>query len=134
MSRKATKRTMSARIVLTPSAYKAIEQAAFKNCRTVSQELSYRIECQIAGHSVVRTSSAAQPDKYDDPVQKSEPNSDSCVIPPMTNESWTDEQESEIAALGKSSGLSDGQLMALRIIHKTFDGVKAAIVSEGVPA
>ena len=137
MAKKA-KRSMAARIVLTAQAYKAVADAAFQNCRTVSQELSYMIERQI-GQKCAKSDPvlfvAGANDRYDTPAATQEvrhaTEAATATLPPA---GWTQEQEDAIYALGKDAGLTESNITALRLIHKHFDAVKAAIESERVPA
>lgn len=143
MARRSKKRTMSARIVLTAEAYGAIESAAFKNCRTVSQELSYRIERQIEQkHAITETPYIPPLACYDEPEPRQyvsaasrdapgTPGMAKATLPPA---GWTPEQESEIYVLGQAAGLGDAQVTALRLINKNYEAVKAAIESEKVAA
>ena len=134
MAKKAKKRTMAARIVLTVHAYKAVEEAAFRNCRTVSQELSYRIERQIEAKSP-QEPIYAPITRYDEPAASQEPRlaleAPLAALPPAR---WTQAQEDSIYALGKETGLAESQITALRLIHKHFEAVKTAIETERVPA
>lgn len=126
-------RTKSARVKLTAAAYKIIEAAAFKNCRDVSQELSYRIESQISGKAVPAHAldyDAPATARYDEapaPVED-------ILGAPLPPAGWTPEQETDIQALGSEAKMSEAQITALRLIHKHYDAVKAAIKSEKVLA
>ena len=135
MARKA-RRTHAARIALTAAVYQAVESAAFKNCRTVSQELSYMIERQIAGKAPAPALAYNAPlAHYDSPAasqdapQANEPSP--VDLPPP---GWTPEQEAKIYALGQDAGLGEAQITALRIIHKHYGAVVTAIEAERVPA
>jgi len=128
---------MSAKIVLTVEAYKAIEAAAFKNCRTVSQELSYRIERQIEGKAPAMEISSYVPiDRYDAPAATPTTVPVAAELPHaiLPSPGWTPEQETEIYELGKAAGLGDAQITALHLIHKTYDATKTAIESEKIAA
>lgn len=142
MAIRSKKRTMSARIVLTAEAYKAVEESSFKNCRTVSQELSYMIERQIAGKLPQESIKYAPLDRYDAPVAlydatTAHPDAQGATettestLPPAE---WTHEQEDGIYAIGKDAGLAESQVTALRLIHKNYGAVLAAIEDEKVPA
>jgi len=125
------KRKMAARILLTAEAYNSVERSAFKNCRTVSQELTYMVERQIAGKAPVNGSQLPQDaqERYDAPVV-----AEDVIGPPLPPEGWTEAQETEVYALGKDAGLGESQVTALRLIHKHFEAVKAAIEAEKVAA
>lgn len=130
----AKKRNKVARIVLTSQAYKAIEDAAFKNCRTVSQELSYRIERQIEGKPV-SVAPAVRLDRYDDaPTVEAAPVAPVESVKPLPPAGWTKEQEDAINVLGAGLGKTEAEITMLRLIHKDYNSVKAAIEAEAVPA
>ena len=139
MARRSKKRTMSARIVLTAEAYEAVEVAAFKNCRTVSQELTYRIEGQIGGKGtgspLMLTNTDATMARYDAPAASQDaPQALEPSLAALPAAGWTPEQEAEIYALGQAAGLGAAQVTALRLIHKDYGFVVAAIEAERVPA
>lgn len=97
MTKKAKKRIMAAEIHLTKSAFKQVEEIAFKNCRTISQELSYMIERQLdkkENQSVANDFTSPQPVfTYDSPTQekKDSPELQFTTSPVVGNVHWTEE-------------------------------------------
>ena len=130
MARKTRKRTMAVRISLTNKAYKQVEIAAFKNCRTVSQELTYMVERQLVVHGPIKTYDAPTCDdpKYDSPDQNNQ--SQSAFISNGHDLPWTQEQEYRIGTFAKEANISEAQLTALKFLHKTPEDVIEAIKSE----
>ena len=138
-------RTQAARVPLTDDAYAAIEAAAFKNCRTVSQELTYRIEAGLRGPS---TPAPYYPPSPPPPLGADAPTGPYMETTPQVTVTsgvppevimWTQEQEAMIEAAAKTAGVGEGQLAALRLIHKTPEAVLAAVQAEarepaGAPA
>ena len=128
-------RTMAARIYLTTEAYKQVEASAFKNCRTVPQELTFMVESLLVKRAATPArydSPEPIPERYDDPAPRTaapEPTTEAPEAAPQ-DDSWTPEQEAQVIDAGHAKGLSPAQITALRLIHKTPEAVFAAIESE----
>lgn len=127
-------RTQGLRIKITKGAYRKIVDAAFRNCRTPEQEASFMVETQLSR----RETATPIPERYDDPERTTgrtipEPAPETAAPdspPPMTT--WTPEQESDIEARCKAAGMSDGEIAAHKLLHKTYDSAIKAL--EEVPA
>lgn len=140
-------RTKAARVPLTNEAYAQIEAAAFKNCRTVSQELTYRIEAGLRSPAAVGAGPYFPPappppmgaDVPAGPFMETTPQVIVTNGVPPEVRLWTPEEEAHIEAAAKTAGVGEGQLAALRLIHKTPEAVLAAVQAEarepaGAPA
>lgn len=100
------------------------------------------IERQIVGKMAPEAKTCAPLARYDDPLSHSDgptASQDAKGAPELPHAAlptadWTQEQEDGIYALGKGAGLAESQVTALRLIHKNYDAVIAAIESERVPA
>ena len=133
-------RKMAARIQLTKDAYRQVESAAFKNCRTVSQELTYMIESLIGKRIQTQIASDSVPVRYDDPAPMltgAVGSSDDFKFSqqpsaPAESTAWTQEQEDQAFEVGRAKGLSEAQVTTLRLLHKTPEAVAAAIEAESV--
>lgn len=132
MARKA-KRIKAGEVSLTKDGLKMIEAEAFKNCRTVDEELTYIVERALSGKPVA--SPMVKVERYDDaPVVVDEPTVAGEQVKALPPAGWTQEQEDAIYVLGKGAGMGEAQITTLRLIHKDYDSVKAAIEAEAVPA
>lgn len=115
-------RTKMVRVYLTKEGLKAVEDSAFKNCRTVSQELSFMIERQLKT-SVSDSPSISHPKeaRYDDPQAVPKENFNGTLIPSSEDSPFYEEKEKEALVLIAQSGLTEAQAKALRLICKTQD-------------
>lgn len=130
MARKA-KRIKAGEVSLTKDGLKMIEAEAFKNCRTVDEELTYIVERALSGKPSVPV---ARIERYDEaPTVEAEPVHVESVKP-LPPEGWTQEQEDAINVLGIGLGKTEAEITMLRLIHKDYASVKAAIEAEAVPA
>ena len=132
-------RTATARIYLTAAAFRQVEAAAFKNCRTVPQELTFMVESLLAKKTAAPARyDAPIPERYDAPESQLESNEYSDAPAPTgpAETGWTPEQEVRAQEAGVAKGLSEAQITAMRLIHKTPEAVLAAIEDEAkeVPA
>ena len=134
MAKKTKSRTMKASIHLTAAAYKQLEATAFRNCRTVSQELTFMVERALEGQRAVTAipRALAVPVAYDAPAQ--EPTQEYNPPAPDTTAAypgvWTEAQEAEALAAGQAAGMKEAEVTALKLIHKTPEAVLAAIQAE----
>lgn len=138
---KKSKRTMSARISLTNEAYKKVSAAAFKNCRTVSQELTYMVERQTIAHEPIQRYDSTPADDQNFPFDAIPPaphqdmrgqtNDPNQASQGQTNDpTWTLAQEDQIVIIGKERGLSDAQILAVKFMNRTFEATREAILAE----
>lgn len=123
-------RNIAVRINLTAQAYKMVEESAFKNCRTVSQELTYIVERQILREvpaTSVKVAYDAPAPAEDVPPPPAEPQEPAQHIPGAP---WTDEQEAQILAIGKECGMGEAEITMHKLLHKTFDATVASMRAE----
>lgn len=130
MARK-QERTITLKIKLTKGAFKKIEEAAFKNCRTPEQEGSYIVEKCLAG-SVKDVGNPWPMVRYDDPAPVAETTDPPAVVDhapsqPAVMTTWTAEQEAAVDSACKSAGMSEGEITAAKLIHKTPEAVLESI-------
>ena len=130
---KGKRRTAAARIYLTATAFRQVEAAAFKNCRTVPQELTFMVESLLSkkwANPPAAPAYTSGPERYDDPPAPDDagPASDSAAGPEKS--AWAPEQEARALEAGAEKGLSAAQVTAIRLIYKHHDAVMAAIDAE----
>lgn len=132
MARKTDGRTEQFKVKLTKKARRIIEARAKASVRTVEQELTFMIESALS-----KKAQTVDFRRYDDsapaPVAESNPEPEMAPSHPAQSASaWTTAQEAEIYEIGKKAGMSEAQITATRLIHKTFEATVAAIQAEAV--
>lgn len=119
-------RTQGLKIKITKGTYRKIVEAAFRNCRTPEQEASFMVERQLSSLVPERI-----PARYDDPVPGvaiPEPENIPAPqdeIPPVTD--WGPEEEARVNEACKAAGMTEAEITAAKLIHKTPDAVIASL-------
>lgn len=139
MAKKAKQRTVSVRIKLTLSGYKQVEESAFKNCRTPAQELTYMIERSLGKAEIPMRrpkydETYDQPQPVETPAQPAVDGAPLASSGPAPAQVWSEAQEAEIYEAGKSAGMSEAQITALKLMHKSPESALEAINCEGASA